>query len=359
MRANARTILLVGVVAAVVAGGVAAPASAQAADAGIDSEICPNTAENNLVVVLPDGSTLGPGDRARLYPGTRVDVALCSSGDVELADGVAWSLEPVDGIAIEASRERHYEVSIAEVDADVGVALGSAVPQRETVRAPDLTAASGAVVTLRVANETHRVAVENDSRAETLRRQSERYRSTATELRAAASELAESTGERAGGPAAAGDRLAQAETLDSSHQAVQSILFDAAARGDAGAVDALGAYETDRSETAEAVRTDLQTANDRLAAQTKTAATGALVNLLGFLTVGVAIGSVGGWIATTRILSDVAHRRSRSSSVDYSPRQLASPLFVAALFAVGAVVLGWWFDAFGPLWAVFEAVIDL
>ncbi|MGQ4555505.1 hypothetical protein [Halobellus sp. GM3] len=352
MRAKAFSIVVLVVI--VLLAGAAAPAAAQQGE--VDSSRCPDTVDNNVVLRLPDGSTVGPDGSVALYPGTRVDVVLCSGGDVEPADGVAWSLEPAEGITITSAETDHYEIEIADVAADREVDLGSSIPERDAVRAPGLTAAAGHAVDVTVGGDSYRITVANESRAAALQSHSEAYRENATAVTEAAASLTASDAsvDAMSDSAAELDRV---EPLQNNYDALQSGLFDAAARGDDDAVAALDAYESHRAETLSSVREDLESAD--VDGRANDGATSVLLNVLGFLAIGAVVGGAGGWYVTKDIMDDIGYKRSRGSAFDFGSEQLTKQFVVAGAFLVAALAALVGTGLHGALLAVLRAVIGL
>ncbi|MFB6091747.1 MAG: hypothetical protein ABEK02_01910 [Haloquadratum sp.] len=336
----------------VIFSGTASPVAAQS----VSEEDCP-VGEDNLILVLPGGTVVEPGENITLYPGTKVNIALCDGG-IPMTPGPNkyWALRSAEGLSVAEPKGKFYPATIANVNATVEVALGEATT-KDSVTAPKLTVVAGNVVTASPGEETYQISVENPSQ---FRKRNEAYYKTAREMRTSANRLNRSadTGnisklskKRRG--------VNQTGVLESNYRAVQSMLFRAATRHNRDAVAALGAYYEHRNETLTAVRTDLRNANDQLRTRARKSAMGVVTNLLGFVLLGAIVGGVGGWYVTDRVLDRVAHRRSRTSAVDFHPKQLGGQLLVALVCIVAAGAVVWQFELVGPLGAVFEAVIGL
>jgi hypothetical protein len=358
MRVNG--IVLGVVVGMVLLAGVAAPTTAQSGDDA--SSICPGTAGDSLVVVLPDGTAVQPGDSATLYAGTGGELVLCSGGEFDTnPTGSRWELngDAIDGITVEGSSEYRYEITIANVDERVTIDFGadSAISGPSEVNTPDIEATAGTLDVVSVGGSgPYRISFADEDRLTRFQDANDTYVSTAGEMRTAAAEI------NADGAAVDRGRITeldQTTAFRDSYDTVQRSLFAAAAAGDADATAAMGAYADHREETVTAVQNDLRAANEKLGSRARNGATSLLLNVVGFLIVGAVVGGALGRYVTGKILGEVAHKRSRTSAVDFSPRQLAGQLGAAVLLLLAATGIGWYFGLVDALVAALRAVIGL
>jgi len=336
--AVAASLLLVGLAA------VAGPAAAQV-DPANEDDICEGAPDgDSLVLVLSDGTYVHAGDSVTLLPGTEADVALCSDGQIDpVGADSAWALQgDVDGISINSTDQSSYGIVVSDVSGDVSVDLAPAVSSR-SVTAPDVTASPGRVTTARVDGEPYRIAFDSDQR-QRFTDANQSYVTNLTRMNSMAESLNGSLNEGVkpedldvSSLNNTTEDLNRTAEVQTQYRRVQSLLFESATGGNAGATAALDAYQDRHRRTVAGTATHLRSANAKLQQKTSELATDVLLNLLGVLVVGAVVGAVGGRTATNYVLRQVEGKRRRSSAYDFRLRQLL-PQFGTALLLVAAAV---------------------
>lgn len=356
---RARVVTMATLIAVALLAGAAVPAAAQSAG---DGDVCPTGSGNSLVVLLPDGTAVQPGDEVALYTGTEAELFLCSDGDyTSNPTGSLWELngDAVDGVVVDddGALEYRYEITFDGVDEPTPVDFGSGIDGPSDIDEPSVTATPGHVAVLSVGEEQYRVSLSNADEAETLRQRSQTYASTASEMRDAASSLRSAN--ESGVDASTVETVNQTGELNESYAAVQTTLFAAAADGDEDAAAALDAYHAHRDDTVASAREGLNSAQNSVQRDARSAAMSVLLNVLGLLAVGAVIGGAGGWYYTKGIMEDVDYKRSRVSGFDFGSSLLAKQLVVAGVLLVAAVGIVVGTGLTDTLVAVFRAVIPL
>lgn len=367
MRASHLVVGLVAVSLLVVA--VAAGSAAAEPIEGTDEaaeEICqPAPDGNSLVIVLPDDTKVYPGEeRTRLLPGTTGDLVLCSDGTLEPV-GSAWELneEATTGVNVTASHARNYDITVEDVERSTEITFElSSTPAGGQVGRPAVNATPGRLTTARINGSTYQIALNSDQ-AETFTTANTSYTTTISSMRDAAARLNRSAGEIAASNNVSDDEriptINQTQTVENNYTRLQGLLFASARSGNANAADALDAYNTYHNDTLNETEGHLESANQRIAKQTRSTALDVLVNFVGVALVGGILGGIGSRVVTNRILSRVEGKRRRSSAVDFRPKHITGQLLAALVLlavAVALIVLG---ELLGPLGAVFGAVIPI
>lgn len=318
-------------------------AATPAAAAGPD-DVCSDYDDTVVVATFPTGveDRLEPGDEARLYPGTRLTVVLCSDGAAE-PYGSAWQLDPVDGYRVIEERDRSVVVEVTASQTEEKVTFHEGIDERRVDGGPSFHVVTGHVAESELAGEPLSFPSESDRTAFV---ESER---SFLEV-VSAYEEAVATVERARNGRTSGVREAlktlEKGELRAERRSLTNSSFAAAKAGDAeGARAVVSEAEAREESVREAAAAELRAYADSLKRREGAAMKTVYGYLGGSFLLGAVLGGVLGWWTTRRRLAEVAEHRKYSASAEYSPWQLRLPVAIAVLVLVAtavALVVGPW-----------------
>jgi hypothetical protein len=335
-----RTLLIVLLVGTALLAGAVSPVSGEYPE---PFAVCDSVDQQSLVLAFADGRTVAPGTNVSVYPGTEFKIYLCTDNDIELA-GTAWQLSSVDGVTQEDQTDYAYVLRARAASQQTSIELRNKVEGKGSVRAPGLTIFPGYVATTGV-DSSIQVRFTSEERFSNYTRQEDTYGNSAARIQSVVTELEQTNRSEVthNWTTSMDDRLEELNestgSLNRSHRKIERLLFGVAADGRPGAPRALTAYQTNRSEVLEASRSAVTNQTETLSAAAHSSARWTLVNFLASIVLGCLIGGGGGWYFTKRKLSDVEYLRSRTSAVDFDPRQIGVPLAVAGLLFLGATAI--------------------
>jgi hypothetical protein len=327
-------------VALVVAAALTAPASAAYPDTGAT---CEGVQGPTALVVFPDGTKLNEQTH-RVYSGTEFRLFLCQ-GDGDRVPMSAWSLSTPDGFsATEVDGGDYYLMEVNGALDDVRLAVPdriSAPDNMDRPSGPTIAVATGNVVTRRPPLDSMRSAetvyFESTERARNYRRAVGAYHDSVEEIYAAAE-----TVNTTDGSAVSSDtiyRLGNHSPGQTGYDEVEEALAPAAMSGKPGAASALETYHSVQRETEKMAERTLIERREALQRQARDDAWTVLGNLLGTLAGGLVLGLAVGWYVTKQRVDEVTYHRRRTSTVDFDPSLMRTPLVAAAVLGVLAVAL--------------------
>lgn len=338
MRATRRSLVVGLLIGAILIVGTATPVAGEYPE---PIEVCDSVDQQRLMITFADGRTVGPEENISVYPGTEFRVLLCTDNDPELAD-TAWRLSSVDGVSLERSIEYTYVVTVQSTSQELDITLANELEGKSSVPAPGLTVFPGYVANTTV-DDTIEVRFRSEQRYERYLDEASAYAENASTVRSISSRLTRTnesdvntTWANRTVPMLAEKLNNSKDDLNQSHNVLERVIFESATAGNPGVARALDAYDEDRSRLSNESREAVTTQRRSLSDAARASARMTLGNFLGSLVIGALVGGSGGWYYTKRKLSDVEYLRSRTSAVDFDPRQIAVPLAVAGLLFIGA-----------------------
>lgn len=331
------TVVIIGI------GLAALPSSASAAAGYVTAdEACQEYTEAadefSVVLLLEDGTIVGPGASVVLYPETDARVVLCDRDTAESAVAGAWSLSKTEHLKFDDPDAVYYEVTTTDSGFAGNLASLVSENRRESTVGPNLSVITPAKVTLSYLQEP--VTVEIQSEDTSMKDQVTAYNESLNEVEEAQIELKRAT--ESDSPTRADitieDVDASVTALNEDDRALSLSLFTAAQDGSDPAAEALVAHrKLHRDSVAET-----ETAVENYAVAAETEARQARLTIVGLTTAPfVLLGLIGGVLGQTlarRRLESVRRERRRRKTVEYSLWDLKAFLFVG-LFVLAAGLL--------------------
>lgn len=333
---------------------IACCASPAAAGAHEPVAACDAIADQSVVVVFGDNTTVLPGEEVTVVHGSEFWLVLCQEN--QPVDSSEWQVIDMEELAVVGNTSTSYYLRMDAVEPpEDPISFESAIENRASVRSPTVRIYNGHLARSTL-EDGIRLRFSSERQKESYGEAEEDFSAAERNLSSVPDEL-----ENASSPEEVANRAKETNRhltdLNESLAGLKRLLLASAANGDNEAIGMIRELETRWEESLSVVQEPAD--ERRVVLKTRAADTSrwVLLNFLAPVLPGLVVGGGVAGYYSRRKLDEVEYLRSRTSSVDYSVRQIAFPLVLAAVLLVAAIALLVGVVGFAEVLAVIESLI--